>query len=185
MPSWDLPGRAWPRLAERLQVNTGRGGPGRAGLAAILGLPQPQPSSSTVNWLPGSLWPIPHHIRTLRWETQVPEARICEGSSREVPREPHVLPSFPWSPRKRGCISQPAHPPSGSSSVWAPLAEPPTLLLVAVRQDSSHGGPHPARLSSELLFQRSSPAKALYLLPGWGMATAVRRAHASRVPTMC
>lgn len=57
-----------------LQVSTGRGGPGRAGLAAILGLHQPQPSSSTMNWLLGSLWPIPHNIPTLRWETQVPEA---------------------------------------------------------------------------------------------------------------
>lgn len=41
LPGWDLLGGAWPQLAERLQVVTGRGGPGWAGLAAIPGQGQP------------------------------------------------------------------------------------------------------------------------------------------------
>lgn len=74
LPSWDLLGGAWPQLAGRLQVGTGRGGPGWAGLAAILGQGQPTPPSSTINRPSGSTWPIPHHLHTLRRETQAPGA---------------------------------------------------------------------------------------------------------------
>ena len=46
-----------------------------------------------------------------------------------LPESLTVLPSFPWSPRTR-VTRFPAHPPSGSGSVQAPLGPPLCSLLL-------------------------------------------------------
>lgn len=141
LPSWSLCGMAVATSQYRTR------GPGRAGPATMLG--QGQPLASVMIWLPGS----PHHLHAgdpghWLW-VQITECVLggAYGLGILLGRLPGRLivpPSFPWSPRKQGTISQPLPRQAQVLPDSTYACEAPTLILAALKQDSAHQGPGPA-----------------------------------------
>lgn len=80
---------------------------------------------------------------------RVPLGRLSESLT--------VLPSFPWRLRQQGTISQ-------LTPIRLQLCLGPTLLLVALRRDSTHWGPGPARTHLPAFVPAVPPFPRLSLL---------------------